>query len=391
MNTLLNIYFNNLENYLVEAAELAGKSATSSTERGSGVEDFVAQILASHLPKRAAVTKHRQIIGADSNKSEKIGYGPSKPVDIIVYNEWTMIPNLLASGYVLAESVYLALEIKARKYPDDPEKGNKYPLKDEIANTIIYQMPDKKVLKTLRPETLYFGGNRRKNQLPLTASRTGRPTYGVIGIPWKNTKGEKETINVISVLEAIKRNIIKKDKIHKHNKNKNSIEENIKYIELPWNWPDLIYIPHNFLAFKIFTHIRPDPAKDECIETNSWNDEYPFIQRNNKWPPGDDNYINLNINDKNSACKMVYGYIEHNLSPLNLLYVLIFWLSNEILKFAMERPDYHRYLLDESALTGREAAVITEEGMWGISNYIKEGNKYRWSDPEPIRKLKMKK
>jgi len=349
MNELLQEYFTSLENYLVSSVQLAGKSSTDHTERGSGVEHFVARILESHLPKRAAVTTHRQIIGADSTKEKILGKGPSNQIDIIVYNEWTTIPNLLANGYVLSESVYLSLEVKARK-----KVNSNSGLIAAIADAVEKQLPPAKVDKNLRPETMYFGGMKRKEQLPLTAFRTGKPTYGIIGCLW----GEKSKVSAEDCLEAVRGVIEEKDK--------------------PWNWPDVIYVPDNFLAFKIITSICISQDNNLHEKIQLWNDEYPFIPKNQKWP--ENNAIRLNIGE-GKASEIVYGYLNSD-GTLNLLYAFIFWLSNEILKFALERPDYHRYLMTEydSALCGRHGAGITENGVWTLAEYgiDNKNNDYAW-------------
>lgn len=77
MNILLQKYFKNLEEYLIKSITLSGASSTDQLERGTAAEDFVAGVIESHLPKRAAVVTHRQIIGADSVcLAKRKPYGP---------------------------------------------------------------------------------------------------------------------------------------------------------------------------------------------------------------------------------------------------------------------------------------------------------------------------
>ncbi len=125
----------------MESANLASATSTNEQERGTALEDLVAEILKTHLPARATVTTHRQIIGVDSKESCKNADGkcPSGSIDVIVYNEWTTMPTLLDQGYVLAESVYLGLEIKGRREVTD--------LNTAIRSGINQHLPYTKITK----------------------------------------------------------------------------------------------------------------------------------------------------------------------------------------------------------------------------------------------------
>lgn len=356
MNNLLQEYFKNLEEYLVKSASLSGVSSTDPLERGTAAEDFVASVIASHLPKRAAVVTHRQIIGADSVRlgSRKRygpeGQGPSKPVDLIVYNEWTTVPNLLSQGYILAESVYLAIEVKAR--------DNSSMLKRAISDAVKKQLPYAKVIKRLRPETTYLGNVRRPKDLPLFAARTGRPTYGIFGILW----GKGGNLSAKECLESVQESIAETRR------------------QMPWRWPDVIYVPQQFLAFKVITEaeFQDDKGKKEVSPVSVYKNEYPFLSK--KWPTAPLTLKALAEATQRSSrvTKMEYRYIEGRDSTPNLLYAFIFWLCQEVLKFLLEVPDYHRYMMnkDSSILHGREGAAMSSHGTWSTATF--DGKKDQW-------------
>ncbi|MFB0544305.1 MAG: DUF6602 domain-containing protein [Asgard group archaeon] len=357
MNDLLQDYFENLEQYFINSVNLAGKSAskTATTERAAGAEDFVAKILESHLPTRASVATHRQIIGADQE--------PSGSVDVIVYNEWTTMLNLLNQGFILAESVYLALEVKAA---DDKStlKGSIY-TNDKgkkratgIMRAVGEQLPRTRVKKSLRPETIYFGNIRKSGELPFMSTRLFTPTNGVIGFLWGNSG---ETLNAKECLECVEKGI--------------SECEEIADKRSPLNWPNVIYVPQQFLAFMVCEKaIKSDDTPEPLPVLKN---EYPFLINSETWSP--DTPITFQYDEvpeyKWKGLQFQYRYLEDD-SELNLLYVFIFWLCQEILKFALEIPDYHRYLLPLEQLDGREGAQITKDGCWHIAKFNK--NKDEW-------------
>lgn len=304
-------------------------SSIHGQERAESFEDLFANILKTHLPARAAVATHRHIIGADSENTKATkGKGPSKQIDVVVYNEWTTMPNLLNQGYILAESVYLALEVKARK-------GNLISAVAEALENISYA----KVAKKLRPETMYFGNVRKEGELSLSSVRLWMPSFGVVVMPWKNSKVEKH---------AAKKYL---DKISK----KLADKKRLQY------YPDVIYVPKQFLAFKVVTKAEIDGCMCDVQVDKS---EYPFLEENCSTTP-------LTLQSPAGRVQVVYRYLEPNRKKPNLLYVFIFWLSQEILKFAYEVPDYHRYLLREGdeRLNEREAANITKSGMWKMTKF----------------------
>jgi hypothetical protein len=345
MNEPLRKYFDEVENKLADSAKLAGVTASDNLERGTAAEEYVASILGAHLPRRATIARHRQIVGADSTlKPGDDGVGPSTPVDILVYNEWTTMPNLVAGGYVLAESVYLALEVKARRNFSD--------LKSAISMAVTKQLPKAKVRKRLRPETTYFGNVRAMDELPLLSARTERPLYGLLGLVWSKNSG-KQPSSIEAWLKTVRHAVP------------------LPKRDLPWNWPDVIFVPKNFLIFKLFTRKRSGSGHSKAVNTRVWDDEYPFIPKTNCWPPANKNGIPLNIPGANSATEMRFGYLQQSDSGPNLLHVFLFWLCQEILKFALEVPDYHRYLLEKgsASLADRQAAIIRPDGRWGLANY----------------------
>ena len=191
VNSLLKQYFEGLEDYLIAGIQLAGDSATAQSPRGQGGASHLARVLGSHLPARARLAVERQIIGADTTernaaltskhfnfngkKERNLDAGPSNPIDVIVYNEWTANPSLLEAGYLLAESVYLAIEVKCRQSDK---------LLAAIVKEASRQLALAKVVKYLRPETTYFGNLRKSMELSVRSTRASRPTTCVVGIVW---------------------------------------------------------------------------------------------------------------------------------------------------------------------------------------------------------------
>lgn len=339
MNDLLQIYFAQLEKHLVELARLAGVSSTQNQARGEGAEEAVAEIIRCHLPGRAAVTTHRQIIGADTGRD---GVKPSYNVDVLVYNDWTNMSNLLTQGFILAESVYLAIEVKA--FGDSPK------LMGAIAEAATNQLPTTRTQKKrLRPETTYFGNVREKGKLPVGSLRTGMPTNGVLGILWEEPK---QKVTAKRCLDIVGRRLKKK--------NGNSV---LKVTD----WPDFIYVPRCFLALKVVTNTAGKA-------TRVYKDEYPFLDDKCKWPSGGA----IQVRADSEEWKIEYRYLEVKNDLPNLLYAFIFWLSQEILKFGIEIPDYHRYLLpkNDPRLDDREGAMITPDGKWGLARFNNERDEW---------------
>lgn len=389
MNKLLEKYFEKLEDTLVANVKLARKAATLTTLQGEGAEVFVAELLQKHLPARAKIAMQRQIVGADSgfpgqsgpvNKEgcnkpkkfvideERIDFGPSNPMDVVIYNEWTCTPNILEAGFVLVESLYLSIEVKCSK---------KLSRLGELLRKGCEQLALSKLKRRFRPETLYVGNVRLPSKLPVASFRTGRPTACLIGVYWgdmdlDNSEGEDGLQRWgIELLHQIIETV-------KSWEGCSADKYNGTTCKHPWHYPDVIYVPKVFLAFKVFTEI--EVSRNKWKETPVRISEYPFVGSPLTDKKGEVVSITVDVGKGRYTgfSKIQYWILFKHNKP-NLLYTYLFWLSQEILKFVYEVPDYHRYLVeDKTRLEGRHGAGITAQGCWGLSKY----HNGEWPEPK---------
>lgn len=269
------------------------------------------------------------------------------------------MPNLLRQGYILAESVYVAIEVKAR--------NNSSSLKKAISDVVKEKLPYAKVIKKIRPETTYLGNVRRPKDLPLLSARAERPTYGIFGMIWEQEqekgKGKGKKLSAKQCLERVQNSIARTKR------------------QAAWRWPDFIYVPQHFLACKVFTEAKfeDDNGDKKVSAVPVYKNEYPFLTQ--KWPSDPLRLKAPAKAGKGSATvtKMVYRYLEGSDSEPNLLYAFIFWLCQEILKFVLEVPDYHRYMMKKgsSKLDGREAATISSHGTLSTARFSGEKDEWR--------------
>ena len=116
----------------------------------------------------------------------------------------------------------------------------------------------------------------------------------------------------------------------------------------------MIYVPKHILAFKVFAELWDRDWHDTPVEIN----EYPWGQLHD---------LKIPAWTGKQFVRLRYSIVKPE--DLNLLQVFVFWLGQEILKFALEIPDYQRYLLEPSKLEGRQAAGISSDGRWEMNEY----------------------
>lgn len=289
-------YFDRIEKSLVSLSESAQMPKGDETDTGNNREHLVSDFLSKHLPELASVVTSGIIIDAETELER------SQQVDVIVLNRFSFASRFFPSGHFPAESVYLALEVKSNK--------------NKLEQALRQCANIKRLKKNIRPETAYFGYTSEPGKKPDLKMRIGSPSAGIWIWPEENENYDSQWL-------------------HEKIKNFLNEENDSNPTQL---LPSCVYVPKNLLAFKTYPKIKGK-------ETAQYQSEYWFC--NNKIE---------NEHESNGEYPLRYVVYEPNstVKPPSRLQIFTFWLSQELLKFVHEVPDFFKYAFDNSSLKGRQ-------------------------------------
>jgi len=303
-------YFRKTEESLINLSKMAKMPKGDEKDTGDNREYIVSKFLHTHLPKLATVSTGGAIIDSETKFRNKQNQR-AQQVDVIVINPFTLISRWFPAGYYPVEAVYLAIEVKSQ------EIGNAFEQIERIKN----------LQKHIRPETTYFHFSVEKNTVPKLSARTLSPSAGIWVWPKakrKNSK-KKENNKWISSLEK---------RVKACLKIRNGVSEEIIKITMP----NFLYVPGEFLAFKIY----PEIENKETIQKKS---EFFFA---NKAP----RQLQFQVNE-HPFHYVIYEPEDEKSAP-SRLQIFTFWLSQEILKFIHEVPDLFTYAFEPRQLIDRQ-------------------------------------
>ena len=319
---ILVTYFKNLEQSLISLSQAAKMPKGDETDTGQNKETLVSGFLETHLPGLAQVITGGVIIDSNTDLES------TQQADVVVKNRFSSAPRFFAGGHTLAEGVYLALEVKSSI--------------DQLYRALEQCASIKKLTKLLRPETTYFGFLSPPGERPDPSPRTSSPTAGIWIWP-----GNSKTLTMKRLDEVIERF------------GKNIRDDQAFRTMLP----NVVFVPGNFLAFKIYPRIRNKP-------NSSTKSEYWYCQKDGR------------VHRKNGDFPVFYTSYEpgrNGAAPCRL-HVFTLWLSQELLKFVHEVPDLFTYAFPRLKLSGRQGYSLTshaiqvlsyKEGAWQKRNLVR--------------------
>ncbi len=311
-------YFTKLEEALVLQSEVATLGQRNETGTGQNREHLVARFLEEHLPRLAAISIGGKVIDADTCCHA------SQPEDVLVVNPFVPIGAAFPAGWFPVESVYCAIQVKSSW--------------NDLRSGVLQASATKKLLKAIRPETLYYGFMTKEGQVPDLANRKRRADTGVW--IWRTDFPKDEA----SVRQALV------DKI------------SCAVKDTDGHSPSFIYVPGRLLAFKTYPNMD---AHQKSL--------FPFTEEseNLQW-----------------SADFAYCFYEPKKSSKpSRLQVLLFWLAQGILQFIHEVPDLMLYAFPKNACVGRQGYCAS--GVWHPLCYeSKDGKNPQWvahpRPPEPV-------
>ena len=215
-----------------------------------------------------------------------------------------------------AEGVYLALEVKSSPA--------------QLGHAIEQCASIKKLRKLIRPETTYFGFTSPPGKAPDPKGRTRSPDAGIWIWP-----GESENVRIVDKLDHAVETCL-------------SQEGNDRDFRIMF--PTVVFIPGNFLAFKVYPRNGTEPTAQHMSEywycrtkgvTHRESGDYPVYYT--CYDPGP---------EETSPCH---------------LHVFTLWLCQELLKFVHEVPDLFTYAFSRSSLSGRQGYAWSSDDIRVLS------------------------
>lgn len=333
----LTDYFRKLEKTLVELSTIAEMPRGDEKDTGENREYLVAEFLRKHVPRCASVVTGGVLIDSESRFGSR---NPIQQVDVIVLNPFTLLAQWFPAGHYPVESAYLAVEVKSKS------THLKKPFEQ------VWRI--KQLSKALRPETTYFGFLTEEGTVAELSSRTGSPSAGIWIWPDSQRKRSwrKELKDAVHVLMNL------------HGKEK----PKTKKVRMP----TFLYVPGQFLAFKVYQTVLKDGRRVVTVQKNS---EYCFGTE-----------LLAFENGNNSSAEpfeyVIYEPPSENDGP-SRLQVLAFWLAQEILKFQYEVPDTYAYAFSPSELLNRQG-YGWKPGSMQVWTFRDDSGKFSWR-PDRIR------
>jgi hypothetical protein len=299
-------YFQRVDDSLITLSRAAQMPRGDEKDTGENREHIVAEFLSDHLPALAVVTTSGVVIDAESAVNH------AQQADVVVYNRFSFAPKLFPAGHFPAESVYLSLEVKSSAR--------------QIAHALSQCAGVKQLRKFLRPETTYFGFLSEPGASPNPSVRTGSPTAGIW--IWPQDSESESSLDWLD--DAVE--VFGGDQTDDR--------------QFRVNLPSCVFIPGKFLAFKIY------PRTAEKL-TAQYASEYWYCK-------------NTGREHRSTGQHPVY-YVEYQ--PTNQqgspsrLQVFTLWLSQEILKFLHEVPDFFAYAFPRDTFSGRQGYSWKPESL----------------------------